>query len=85
MQMWGVGAHVHSNMHEVNCTATHCSRCCGQGDEMAAEVEPFCQQNLVNALGGCCGSRPEHIAAIVGMGGGYPARPKHGVCFFLAT
>ncbi len=52
---------------------------------MAAEVEPFCQQNLVNALGGCCGSRPEHIAAIVGMGSGYPARPKHGVCFLLAT
>ena len=50
-----------------------------QGDEMAAEVEPFCQQNLVNALGGCCGSRPEHIAAIVGMGSGYPARDKHGV------
>lgn len=50
-----------------------------QGDEMAAEVEPFCQENLVNALGGCCGSRPEHIAAIVGMGRGYPARRTHAV------
>ena len=50
-----------------------------QGDEMAAEVEPFCQQGLVNALGGCCGSRPEHIAAIVKMASEYPPRAKHEV------
>ncbi len=46
---------------------------------MAAEVEPFCQQGLVNALGGCCGSRPEHIAAIVKMASAYPPRNKHDV------
>ncbi len=46
---------------------------------MAAEVEPFCEQGLVNALGGCCGSRPEHIAAIVKMAANYPPRAKHGV------
>lgn len=31
------------------------------------EVQPFVEEGLVNALGGCCGSRPEHIAAIVKM------------------
>ncbi len=25
------------------------------------------EEGLVNALGGCCGSRPDHIAAIVKM------------------
>ena len=32
-----------------------------------AEVRPFVEEGLVNALGGCCGSRPDHIAAIVKM------------------
>ena len=50
-----------------------------QGHEMAEEVRPFCEENLVNALGGCCGSCPEHIAAIVEMAKDYKPRPKHGV------
>ena len=29
-----------------------------------AQVRPFCEQRIVNALGGCCGTTPEHIAAI---------------------
>jgi methionine synthase I (cobalamin-dependent) len=33
---------------------------------MAEEIQPFCEENLVNAIGGCCGSTPEHIAAIAG-------------------
>ena len=35
-----------------------------KGPEMAEEIRPFCEDRLVNALGGCCGSGPEHIAAI---------------------
>ena len=35
-----------------------------KGPEMAEEIRPFCEDKLVNALGGCCGSGPEHIAAI---------------------
>ena len=35
-----------------------------KGSEMAEEIRPFCEQHLVNALGGCCGTTPEHIAAI---------------------
>jgi 5-methyltetrahydrofolate--homocysteine methyltransferase len=40
----------------------------GQYDEtpemMAAQVEGFAREGLVNIVGGCCGSTPEHIAAI---------------------
>jgi 5-methyltetrahydrofolate--homocysteine methyltransferase len=46
-----------------------------KGDEMAEEIRPFCEQGLVNLLGGCCGSTPEHIAAIRKMASEFPARP----------
>jgi 5-methyltetrahydrofolate--homocysteine methyltransferase len=40
----------------------------GQYDEspdfMAAQVEEFAREGLVNVVGGCCGSTPEHIRAI---------------------
>ncbi|MBN9272164.1 MAG: methionine synthase, partial [Mesorhizobium sp.] len=40
----------------------------GQYDEspefMAAQVEAFAREGLVNVVGGCCGPAPEHIAAI---------------------
>ena len=45
-----------------------------KGDEMAEEIRPFCEQGLVNALGGCCGSTPEHIAAVRKMASAFPAR-----------
>ena len=35
--------------------------------------------NLVNAIGGCCGSTPEHIAAIRDMAAAYPPRQPHSV------
>ncbi|SEB76570.1 methionine synthase (B12-dependent) [Nitratireductor aquibiodomus] len=40
----------------------------GQYDEspetMAAQVQEFAREGLINVVGGCCGSTPEHIAAI---------------------
>lgn len=33
----------------------------------------------MNAIGGCCGSSPEHIAAIREMALAYPPRPRHSV------
>ncbi len=45
-----------------DCLPDHCALC--------AEVKPFVEEGLVNALGGCCGSRPDHIAAIVKMASG---------------
>ncbi|MGE3364600.1 MAG: methionine synthase [Rhizobiaceae bacterium] len=52
----------------------------GQYDEspefMAAQVEEFAREGLVNVVGGCCGSTPEHIAAIRETMGRYePRRP----------
>jgi 5-methyltetrahydrofolate--homocysteine methyltransferase len=43
----------------------------GQYDEspaaMAKQVEEFCKERLVNILGGCCGTTPDHIKAIADM------------------
>ena len=40
----------------------------GQYDEtpeqMAKQIEAYMEKNLVNVIGGCCGTTPEHIAAI---------------------
>ena len=33
----------------------------------------------MNAIGGCCGTTPEHIAAIRAMASAYPARERHAV------
>jgi 5-methyltetrahydrofolate--homocysteine methyltransferase len=33
-------------------------------DEMAAQIEGFAHEGLVNIVGGCCGSTPAHIRAI---------------------
>uniref|UniRef100_A0A7S3R8G4 Methionine synthase n=1 Tax=Dunaliella tertiolecta TaxID=3047 RepID=A0A7S3R8G4_DUNTE len=46
---------------------------------MAEEIRPFCEEGLVNALGGCCGTSPEHIAAIKAMASAYPPRQCHPV------
>ena len=35
-------------------------------DEMACKVEPWAQEGLLNVIGGCCGSTPDHIAHIAG-------------------
>jgi 5-methyltetrahydrofolate--homocysteine methyltransferase len=32
--------------------------------EMAAELEAYAEEGLINLVGGCCGSTPEHIRAI---------------------
>ena len=49
------------------------------GDEMAAEVSQFFEKQLVNAIGGCCGSSYTHIAALKAEALKYPLRKKHGV------
>lgn len=50
----------------------------GQYDEspaaMAKQVEEFCKEGLVNILGGCCGTTPEHIKAIAVMAAKYEPR-----------
>lgn len=34
------------------------------GHEMACKVEPWAHDGLINIIGGCCGSTPDHIAHI---------------------
>ncbi|MDB5691258.1 MAG: 5-methyltetrahydrofolate--homocysteine methyltransferase [Alphaproteobacteria bacterium] len=40
----------------------------------AAQVGQWCEQGIVNIVGGCCGTTPEHIAAIARIAHDYPAR-----------
>lgn len=42
--------------------------------EMAQEMEIYLQKNLVNIVGGCCGTTPEHIKAISELSQKYPPR-----------
>ena len=50
-----------------------------KGAEMAEEIRPFCEEQLVNCIGGCCGTGPEHIAAIKAMAEKYDPRRSHTV------
>jgi len=47
-----------------------------KGPEMAEECKPFFDDGLLNGIGGCCGTGPEHISALRKMSEGYPVRPK---------
>src|SRR5690625_4937511 len=51
----------------------------GEYDQSAAEmveiVEEFAQSGLVNIIGGCCGTTPEHIRAIAEAVAKYPPHP----------
>lgn len=42
---------------------------------MAHEVKEFLELGLVNILGGCCGTTPDHIKAIAELAAKYPPRP----------
>uniref|UniRef100_A0A7S1BX79 methionine synthase n=1 Tax=Corethron hystrix TaxID=216773 RepID=A0A7S1BX79_9STRA len=41
---------------------------------MAGTNEPFAKKSLINLIGGCCGTTPEHIAAMNDMASKYPPR-----------
>ncbi|MDA4635758.1 homocysteine S-methyltransferase family protein, partial [Escherichia coli] len=50
----------------------------GQYDEspeaMAEQLEGFASEGLLNIVGGCCGSTPDHIRAIAEAVSKYPPR-----------
>lgn len=52
----------------------------GQYDQspamMAEQIKPFVTECLVNVIGGCCGTTPEHIAALAPLTNGEPHQPK---------
>ena len=36
-------------------------------EQMAAQIKEYVDKDLVNIIGGCCGTTPEHIAAIAAL------------------
>lgn len=44
-------------------------------EAMASAVTPFCAKQWVNIIGGCCGTTPEHIAAIAAVAAAHAPRP----------
>ena len=44
-------------------------------DEMAAQIKTYLDKQLINIVGGCCGTTPEHIHAIAKLVEGYAPRP----------
>jgi len=43
-------------------------------EEMAAQIEEYLKRNLINIIGGCCGTTPEHIKAIAEVAAKYKPR-----------
>jgi 5-methyltetrahydrofolate--homocysteine methyltransferase len=41
---------------------------------MAAQIKEFLDEGLVNIIGGCCGTTPDHIKAIAEMAKDYKPR-----------
>jgi len=46
-------------------------------EQMAAQIKEFLDKKLVNIVGGCCGTRPEHIRAIADLAAQYSPRPLY--------
>lgn len=50
----------------------------GQYDEtptqMSEQIKAYLEEGLINIIGGCCGTTPEHIAAIAALSSGYKPR-----------
>jgi 5-methyltetrahydrofolate--homocysteine methyltransferase len=49
-------------------------------DQMAEQIETYMKRNLVNIVGGCCGTTPEHISAIAEVAKRYKPR----TCLLIA-
>jgi len=43
-------------------------------DEMADQIEEYLKLGLINIVGGCCGSTPDHILKIVEKAAQYAPR-----------
>jgi len=43
-------------------------------EQMATQIKEFLEKNLVNIVGGCCGTTPEHIKAIADLAKDYQPR-----------
>jgi len=52
-------------------------------DEMGGLIEKYLKDGLVNIIGGCCGSTPEHIAKIASLAANYSPRKLNTVAHEL--
>lgn len=43
-------------------------------EEMAAQIEEYLKKDLINIIGGCCGTTPDHISAIAAVAAKYQPR-----------
>ncbi len=43
-------------------------------EEMGVQIEEYLKKNLINIIGGCCGTTPEHIKVIVALANRYQPR-----------
>ncbi len=41
---------------------------------MASQIKNFLDESLINIIGGCCGTTPEHIKAIADLASTYEPR-----------
>ena len=41
---------------------------------MTQQIESFLEDNLINIIGGCCGTTPKHIKAISNLASNYNPR-----------
>jgi 5-methyltetrahydrofolate--homocysteine methyltransferase len=61
----------------------------GQSDEtpeqMGAQIEEFLKEGLVNMVGGCCGTTPDHIKVIAKLAAKYKPRVLSTVDSQLST
>jgi 5-methyltetrahydrofolate--homocysteine methyltransferase len=45
-------------------------------EDMASQIEEFLKEGLVNMVGGCCGTTPEHIKKIAEVAKKYKPRTR---------
>ncbi|MGB3591211.1 MAG: homocysteine S-methyltransferase family protein [Nonlabens sp.] len=43
--------------------------------QMASQIKTYLDKSLINIIGGCCGTSPDHIKAIADLAAGYSPRP----------
>ena len=43
-------------------------------EEMGEQIEEYLKKDLINIIGGCCGTSPEHIRVIAGIASKYKPR-----------
>jgi 5-methyltetrahydrofolate--homocysteine methyltransferase len=44
---------------------------------MASQIKEYLDEGLVNIIGGCCGTTPDHIKAIADLAKNYKPRQFH--------